>query len=314
MAKTNQTRTILKFVEPLVGVFLIGLLMAETGWVTTTHAAMLGAFLVAGFAAYYGISVGLYSWGALFIGNLLYTGGLLQEDILLQLWQFDVLLYWSGMLLAAALIGGITSARQERLEDQRYQNAALHKDIIELESTVDTVVAAKDALKTKLLATDNQTAELVELFKVLDHVAPRFVPATVVQQLERHLGASNVVVHECTGDNALKPIAASAGSRVQAISCEAPMIQRTIASGAPILRGQADGQDAPSLAGAVLVNDQLAYVITLDLPFEQLSQQQLNLFGWFTQILGMRMETEALREAAYPVAPSANVLANVLEG
>ena len=186
MAKTNQTRTILKFVEPLVGVFLIGLLMAETGWVTTTHAAMLGAFLVAGFAAYYGISVGLYSWGALFIGNLLYTGGLLQEDILLQLWQFDALLYWSGMLLAAALIGGITSARRERMEDQRYQNAALHKDIIELESTVDTVVAAKDALKTKLLATDNQTAELVELFKVLDHVAPRFVPATGVQQLERH--------------------------------------------------------------------------------------------------------------------------------
>lgn len=313
MPKTTQKQRWRALIEPIGGLFLLGLLLVNTQLLNPLATALIGAVFVAGFAAYYGMGIGLYSWGALFFGNLLWRGAILQQDLLLQLWQFDALMYWSGLLLVAAAIGAVTTARRERYDDQVYQNEQLQKDNQELTDTIATVVATKDALKAKLLAFDNQTAELFTLFKALDQVAPQFVPATMVQQLQKHLQASAVVVYQCDSAGRLHPVAKTARAFDAELSCHTPMFAAAIDTGAPSFHGEADPAAAPMIAAAVHVSGQLAYVIGIDVPMASLSSTHLSLLGWFTKILGARMETEALREAAYPEVPSADVLALVIE-
>lgn len=297
MQRSNNKSLGLRLIEPLIGLVLIGYLLAETNWIPNAYLPMIGFAYVAGFASYYGMGIGMYTWGATFLGSLYLVANIQHQDVLLSLWHFNTLLYWSGLLLIVAVIGGISSARRERYEDQVFQNEALAQDNVELSETLTTVNISKEALKAKLLATDNQTAELFDLFKVLDQAPPHLVPAAMVKLLRQHFAAENVAIYE-HADGQLRQVAGA--DTAQPLQMAHPIVQRAVSTHTPTVRTSQDGQAAPIIVGAVHVEKQLAYVIGMDVALGNLSAQQMTLFSWFIKILGERMEAEQLRQAGYP--------------
>ncbi|WP_056989296.1 hypothetical protein [Lacticaseibacillus camelliae] len=305
MTRRNNRAWGLRLIEPLIGLVLLGYLLAETDWVPEAFLPLIGFAYVAGFASYYGMGIGMYTWAATFFGSLYLTGVVRQQDVLLELWHFNTLLYWSGLLLVVAVIGGISSARSERYDDQVFQNETLEQNNEELNETLTAVNTSKEALKAKLLATDNQTTELFELFKVLDQAPPQLVPGAMVKLLQQFLAAENVAVYE-PQNGALTRIAGS-GDAGQSLTLAEPIVQRATLSKAPTIRTEADGPTAPIVVGAVHVDQQLAYIIGLDVALGDLTAQQMTLFSWFLKILGERMEAEMIRQAGYP-RPGAQIV------
>lgn len=315
MPITQQKSLWLKLLEPLAAVAALTALLALTTIVPAAFEATLGLVVTALFAAYYGLGVGLYTAALVLLAQCVLHGPLRGGDILSQLWTMPQLLAWSTMFLLAILLGNLTTARRERYDDLAFANQELHAAQAELDHTLTVVTASKDALKEKLLATDNQTSVLFDIFRVVDRVAPEFVPATVVRMLEKHLGARQVAIYEYRSDG-LRVVAASKhGVRdIPLMQCP-PVIRQAFSTDSPVFRGPADPLDAPTLVSAVHVEGQLAYLITVDdVAFDQLTTQNYILFSWFTRILGTRMETAQLWEAGYPTPVDDAVAALVVNG
>ncbi|TGA98458.1 nucleoside-diphosphate sugar epimerase [Sporolactobacillus shoreae] len=252
-------------------------------------------FLVMIFSNRYGIYIGLLA----FLESVCYTlskGVFTGQPILPYFYLQTQWFQWLFLLVTAICCGLWSTSQRERYEDLHHNNEELQSENQDLKETVSLLDETRKELKSKILESDNQLSKIYNIYKALSHNHPEIVLDESIRVMKEYLHASKIGIY-FVGNSEMTlrlKLSSEHDSEIlpQTIFAEhAPeVILKSLKQKKAFFRSRKDPVKAPILAGPVVFQDEVRYLIVLgQIDFDTISSQNFELFVWMLKWMGDRL-------------------------
>lgn len=291
-----QQRNLAKKVIESIAVFLLLGIIAQVFHVLSSSEEYLAlVFIVMIFSNRYGIYIGIFS----FTEAVLYTfaAGILKgEIVLLYFYSADQWIDWFFLFLVCICCGLHSTSQKERYEDVHLLYDELQAENIELKKTVDQLNESRLKLKSNMLESENQLSKLFFMCKTLNHTHPEILLDEGLNVLKEYFAAQRIGIYYVNQSKQTLRIKLKSEGQEKSMPMtifeeKAPeVIKNALKHEKPFFRTNEDPNDAPMLAGPVMNQDKIQYLIVLDqIEFSNVTSQSFELFIWFLRWMSDRL-------------------------
>lgn len=292
----KQSNRIIKYIEPIICLLLYGLVVHYFQLPSGIFHYLGLVFIVMAFSVRYGLYPGL----AVFFETVIYTlidSGTLRTPVIVNFYTTSQWFQWLFLALVAIFCGLMSTSARKKYEDVFQNNTELNTENKELKTTVNLLNDTREKLKNKILESDSQLSKIFEIYKALNHDHPEIVLDESISVMKTYLNAAKIGIYYV--GNKGQTLRLKLGSEPdphslpQTIFAEqAPDVIRTaLTQKRAVFRSRRDPEDAPVLAGPIIFNEQIRYLVILgSIDFESVTSQNFELFVWMLKWISDRLE------------------------